>query len=383
MLTFVDENGVISNVKSVGGSLALVHDPDQAKRDRYLLQNVAASFLRPFENPKGNVWRVTKCARTPISSDVVVLKAPDAEYSYYGNLFTCGSVWTCPVCASKITERRKDQLNSILDLHADAGGFMLMVTLTFRHSKFDNLSKMLGKGDQKSGFRRALQTFRNSRSYKSLLRSIGYVGLIRALEVTYSSNNGWHPHTHELFLLDGSVDAKTVIDLFSSKSIFRAWLSACRKAGLGLPNERYGINVVFAVNPSDYLQKFGYDQKWSVSSELTKQHLKSGRISSVTPFDFLRLSDTDFIRYRTLFSEYASAFYGASQLFFSRGLLNIFGVSSISDEELALDDFDNSRIVIRISKADWSKILRLPFDLRFDILRNADLGDYDYYRNFI
>lgn len=383
MLTFVDENGVISNVKSANGSLVFARYPDQIKRDRYLLQNVAASFLRPFKNPKNNDWRVTKCARTPISSDVVVLKSPDVDYSYYGNLFTCGSVWTCPVCASKITERRKEQLNSILDLHADAGGFTLMVTLTFRHSKFDNLSKMLGKGDRKSGFRAALQSFRYSESYRSLLRSIGYVGMIRALEVTYSSRNGWHPHTHELFLLDGSVDPKTVIELFSSKSIFRAWLSACRKAGLGLPNEKYGINVVFAVNPSDYLQKFGYDQKWSVSSELTKQHLKSGKLSSLTPFDFLRLSDTDFVKYRTLFSEYASAFYGASQLYFSRGLLKIFGVASVSDEELALDDFDNSRIVIRISKDDWRRILALPFDLRFDILRNADLGDYDYYHNFI
>ena len=60
MLTFVDENGVVSSVKSVGGSLALAHDPDQAKRDRYLLQNVAASFLRPFNGSKmGTSPRVT------------------------------------------------------------------------------------------------------------------------------------------------------------------------------------------------------------------------------------------------------------------------------------------------------------------------------------
>ncbi len=41
------------------------------------------------------------------------------------------------------------------------------------------------------------------------------------------------------------------------------------------------------------------------------------------------------------------------------------------------------KILVRISKEHWKAILSLPFDLRFDILRNADLGDYDYYLNFL
>src|SRR5690625_7901060 len=151
---------------------------------------------------------------------------------------------TYTICARKSTKRRRLKLESILNLHSSVNGLMVMVTLTFSHTKNDNLVKLLGRGDQSTGLRRALNLFRNTRIYRRLLKSIGYVGLIRALEVTYSDRNVCHPHTHELFLLDGSVSIPEVIKLFKSSSLFRVWLSSCRKAGLGLPNKTYGINEI-------------------------------------------------------------------------------------------------------------------------------------------
>lgn len=50
MSIIYDENGVLSDVSLVNGSFVIAHDADQVKRDRYNLQNVAASFLRPFSN---------------------------------------------------------------------------------------------------------------------------------------------------------------------------------------------------------------------------------------------------------------------------------------------------------------------------------------------
>jgi len=382
-MQLVDKDGVIVKLKQCGNGYAVLKDSNDFRSERYLLQNKAAEFLRPFKNPRGGYWRVTKCLRTCVASDVVVLRSPEVESCYYGNLMVCGSVWTCPICASKITQRRRLQLESILNLHSSVNGLMVMVTLTFSHTKNDNLVKLLGRGDQSTGLRRALNLFRNTRIYRRLLKSIGYVGLIRALEVTYSDRNGWHPHTHELFLLDGSVSIPEVIKLLKSSSLFRVWLSSCRKAGLGLPNKTYGINVVPAFDPSNYLQKFGYEQKWGVSNELTKQHLKKGRFKSLSPFDFLRLADENYKKYRTLFNEYANAFFGARQLFFSRGLLNLFNVENLSDEELAQDNFEDSSVLVRITKEEWAKILALPYDLRSDILREAEQGNYDFYSNFI
>src|SRR5690625_504213 len=144
-----------------------------------------------------------------------------------------------------------------------------------------------------------------------------------------------------------------------------------------------GINVVPAFDPSNYLQKFGYEQKWGVSNELTKQHLKKGRFKSLSPFAFLRIADENYKKYITLFNEYANAFVGARQLFFSRGLLNLFNVENLSDEELAQDNFEDSSVLVRITKEEWAKILALPYDLRSDILREAEQGNYDFYSNFI
>lgn len=41
----------------------------------------------------------------------------------------------------------------------------------------------------------------NSTNFKKFKDGIGYEGLVRGLELTYGSN-GWHPHTHELWVLD-------------------------------------------------------------------------------------------------------------------------------------------------------------------------------------
>lgn len=349
--------------------------------DRFKLQSVARSYLLDVNTPKGSKFRLLDCYRSRISSDVVVMNAPDSN-SFFGNLATCGSVWTCPVCAAKITERRRNELNLLLNYHSEAEGTLVMATLTFSHKRNERLRDLLGGSNRKFGFRGALQKFRNSRVYKRVMKKIGYVGLVRALEVTYGSN-GWHPHSHEVLLLDSTVPLERVLKILRGRDMFEAWKRACVASGLNAPSFKHGLDFQLALSPADYLAKFGYSQKWGVGAELTKQHIKQGK-GSLTPFDFLRSVGTDDeLYFRNLWREYSQAFFGCAQLYYSRGLKNLFNIDDLTDEELANQIEKDSIILFRISKVDWSAILKLPFDIRGDILRYADVGDFEFYKQFL
>lgn len=59
---------------------------------------------------------------------------------------------------------------------------MLMVTLTFSHGRLDKVKDLLGDG-QRTGLRGALQRWRNSRTYKRVVETMGLLGLVHNLEV--------------------------------------------------------------------------------------------------------------------------------------------------------------------------------------------------------
>ena len=66
--------------------------------ERYAMQSVAKDLL-PNE-------RVKICLRHVAGDNVEVRKHLKTEKAFYSGLMVCGSVWMCPVCASKISERR-------------------------------------------------------------------------------------------------------------------------------------------------------------------------------------------------------------------------------------------------------------------------------------
>ena len=69
--------------------------------ERYALQAVARDIL-----PKS---RTALCLRTRIKGGdgVGVWKCDHSGTAHYSGLIVCGSVWTCPVCGAKISEKRR------------------------------------------------------------------------------------------------------------------------------------------------------------------------------------------------------------------------------------------------------------------------------------
>ncbi|MBU9633638.1 protein rep [Burkholderia multivorans] len=348
---------------------------NEARSGRFMLQRVSRRVLRESKNPRGMDWRVIGCTHRRVSAEVAVLRNKATARARFGGLRICGSVWTCPVCAAKISEHRRAEIHAATDTHTKAGGGIYMLTLTFSHKRADDVAKLV------KALKRALKLLRDHRTYKQCRQYIDYVGLIRALEVTYGDANGWHPHVHELWLTAKKLTRAQ--QRLVQREIYEAWRVACVSAGLGEPNRKQGVTFIEAESAQEYVVKFGREPKWGVGSELAKSHTKKGRLASLTPFDLLRLAGEGDRRAAALFETFAQAFYGSRQLFWSRGLKKLFGIVDMSDEEVAELETDEAELVTRISADEWRAVLRQPFDARGLVLELAENGGSDAVERFV
>ena len=91
----------------------------------------------------------------------------------------CGSLWTCPVCAAKISERRRLELSVALQNAKDQGLSVYLLTQTIRHGIGDSLSGGL------SGIAAAEKRMWSSRSGAAVRERLGVVGTIKTTEVTW------------------------------------------------------------------------------------------------------------------------------------------------------------------------------------------------------
>lgn len=350
-------------------------DPQLAKNTarhaRFSAQSSATKLLHNAMTPRDTPWRVTGCARRKIAPEVSILHSPTTGKAHFGNLMICGSVWTCPVCAAKISEGRKLEIKTATDAHMVAGGSLYMVTFTFSHQRHEDIADLMSR------FSKARQWMRAQRGYKALRRAMGYVGDIRTLEVTYGDGNGWHPHEHGLWFCADRLPRAKLRHMM--EILFCLWERACAKAGLGAPNRKRGVNIIECESAADYMAKMGREQKWGIASELSKQHIKVGKAKSMTPFDLLRSYEAGNKQHGALFLEYASAFFGKRQIIWSDGLKAVFGILIREDQDIAEDLMcEDAAKIATLSSFEWRVVLHQPFDVRATVLQlaeNAQLRD--------
>ena len=359
--TFDSETGEVSP----GRNAAL------ARMERFALQAVARSLL-----PRS---RTAGCLRYPFrrSGEVDVWFSPKHQSAAYGGLVTCASVWACPVCAAKITERRRVEIQTAVAAWEARGGSVVLLTLTHGHTQGDCLADLL------VAEQRALDRFFGCRQGRDLMAALHRVGHVRAWEVTHGRtrevNNGWHPHFHILLFLEHSHP-----DLLSAEdSAFRVWLNACRLAGLPLPSRRHGVTLQDGARAAAYVVKLGHEDArgWGLDLEMTKGHVKRAK-DGETPFDFLRacLAGDD-PQARAFFREFAAVFKGKRQLVWSRGLRERFNLVDRTDEDLASALEEDAFLLASLNREDWKLILQ--HDARGDLLEIARHGCVDLLQRFL
>jgi hypothetical protein len=308
-----------------------------------------------------NVTRINNCLRVAHKgAEISVYRSKNHNTCAYAGLQTCGSVWVCPVCAAKISERRKMELQQAIQQHISLGGDVLLLTLTNPHYLGDKLSDVL------EGQRLALKYFNKGAVVDRFNKSIGYRGQVRALEITHGRNrvinNGWHPHYHILLFVQSGLDPDYLRGKF-----YERWLKACIKAKMpALPDYKHGLRL------DDGSKAAAYASKWGLESEMTKGHIKKAS-NGETPFDFLRAYAFDKDKQAAaLFREFAETFKGKRQLFWSHGLKASFDLEEVTDEELAAEQEDQAAILGKIELEDWRRILKA--DVRGEILELARFG---------
>ena len=312
----VDESGAPLGITSKSQSTLV-----SQRFRRYQLQDTAAKLLDPFTK-----W-MPKCGRFWIDpkEKIGVMYNPIRKKAHFSNIFTCGSIWGCPVCAAKISEVRKNEVQKGMAEWKKRGGVVLLLTLTNSHNASHSLALL------KKGQKRALSYFFGDRKGKMYFKLLGKQGHINAYEVTHGGS-GWHPHHHVLLFLMPSPET---VDSSSYSAIRNGladhWINCCRKAGLPLPSMKHGLDL------QDGSLAAAYVGKWGLEHEVTKGHIKKGKEGGLTPFDLLGLAHSGDERAGKLFQEFFISFKGSRQLVWSRGLKALLKISEKSDEEIAAE----------------------------------------------
>lgn len=366
----------------------------EGKKLKYTLQRTAQGLLYDAESRKQH--RVCSCHRNVASDGVSIHRKVDGSNARFGNLITCGSVWSCPVCASKITESRREDMQKAQSQWLLDGGSCLLNTLTFPHEVDMPLEELLKK------FSKALDLYKNSRTYKSTfgtatasiaqktnqnkeIKNITQgefqrLGTVRSLEVTHGVN-GWHPHVHEVLFMG---DAALLDSEKAQDQLRKVWVQSLLKAGLGDQSKindmlEHAFDIRGGDYVSDYINKFGREpihiNGWSIAHEVTKANTKLGKQGRkigndwhYTPFQLLGFAtDGDSVA-AELFKEFSKCFEGKRMNYWTNGLKDWFQINEKGDEELAIDvpEQIGEELVIRLDTDQWRDILRT--NSRFEVL---------------
>lgn len=312
---------------------------------------------RPHQQQHRTCW----CGRHVVTEGgIPVIRRLDAGKARLGKVKTCGSVWACPVCAVKVAEVRRRELSYAMVQHQAQGGHSYLVTFTFPHYMGQSLDELLPK------FATARNRFQGSKGWKRVMQvanpdkdieagTAERVGGVTSMEVTYGIGNGWHPHLHMLVFCkarafgEGDADeqgrlSSAAIDYFRGE-----WVRHLENVGLVDGSNRqdaldYGLDVRGGNKAAEYIAKWGHEEKWGLSSELTSSHAKTGRRDTwgtkdhYTPFQLLELAAADGDGHAMrAYREFVTAFDGKRMLTWSPGLKAHFAIAEMSDEDAAAE----------------------------------------------
>lgn len=305
--------------------------------------------------------RVSVCQRRPIPGHegVSVLYSPKHKAAHFGGLQVCGSVWACPVCMTKITERRREELQAGVDAW---GGQILLCTFTLQHSSADAVAELLGD------LLTASHKLRNGAPWVRFQARYGVAGTVRSLENTYGAN-GHHPHLHMLFFVAGGIDAEGF-----TRDLRERWLHVVGKVGR-YASPRWGLDVRYTTaDIADYVAKWGKEPTWTVAHELTKQAAKDAAGASMPQLlELFTVAGDDAAG--AIWRSFALAFKGKKQLVWSRGLRGRLGLleQDKEDIEVATEEVEDAEVLAVLSLFQWRVIL--ANDARAELLDIASAGD--------
>jgi hypothetical protein len=232
----------------------------------------------------------------------------------YGGLQTCGSIWACPVCASKIAIEKGQEVLKALQWAKQENKAPVMIALTARHNMGMALADFMAK------FKRAWERFSSGRVWRRFKKKYKIVQHIANREVTYGEN-GWHYHMHLLLFLDFAA-LKESEQMTLQAAMEAHWMHCLELEDLeGLPEIALSVSAHGNVGKT-YLTKIGItisEKDGKLEYEMTSSDTKKGR----SIWDILRHSYYGDEKSSRLYIEFVEAMQDTNFLTFSHGFAEL------------------------------------------------------------
>lgn len=326
-----------------------VNLPEIYKTLLHRMRNIAKTNYTLNETKEKRRPRIQYCGYVTTANDntpVQMCRNHKGNF-FFNGVANCGGFWRCPVCALKISENKKELLSTLITAHQERGLSIGFLTLTVRHSKFDTLLKSLNK--LLDNYRR----FQNTRWFKGDKITIGLLGQVKTLEVTWSRDNGWHPHLHLLFFYDNDKGATAM--QFQKEFISRWFKFRDNNGTLSAQNQK-----ILTRDISDYIAKY------DITSEMTKGNLKGSK--GLTPFTALgKIALNDYVDEHEkrllygIYSQFVEYTQGRHYVNISQSLTNLYA-SEIEEFNKTDDEIVNETtieaVLLKISIPIWQKIAK-------------------------
>lgn len=299
----------------------------------------------------GNPHRIRFChAHKAYGQDAITIKLSGNDVhnpnASYGGLQTCGSVWACPVCASRIAVEKGHEILKALEWSKRENLVPVMIALTARHHAGMQLAWF------KDLFKGAWQMFSSGRRWRFFKKKYGIRHYIVNREVT-RGDAGWHYHMHLLLFLDfGALKSAAADSLQADLETF--WIDCLQKHGLeGLPEIALKVSSHGNVG-QNYLTKIGItinEKDGKLEYEMTSSDTKKGQ----SIWDILRHSYYGDETASALYIEFVEAMQDTNFITFSHGLADLLeNIELPEDESIA----SNEKSDFAEISPYWWKIVR-------------------------
>lgn len=297
----------------------------------------------------GNRHRTRNCHAVPAYNQDIYITLNNSESASSAGLAglqTCGSICSCPVCATnKMVEYGQD-IRKALIFAEQQNLRPIMLTLTARHTRQMTLKYF------KDAFKDAWNFFQRQRKWKEIKALMKIQHMIASREITHG-DNGWHYHMHILFFVPVSSVHHASSVTKESSGIQKTWMQSLEANNLDALDEIAA--KLSGKNASDtYLAKLGFEisDSGDLAFELTGNENKGK-----TVFDLLEMAHYGDIGAESLYVEYVNEMQGHNWITFSHGFKALFQEIELENEPLP----ENQKLHrwLHVDSRTWYAIARL------------------------
>lgn len=334
-----------ANISAIGTDSHVSNRHKKRSREFKLLGYAQKILIeRDITSPRtNNPHRTRFChAVRAYGQDFVTLDINQDEFNSEARISsvqTCGCVWSCPVCVSRVMVEKGEMVRKAL-AWADASNLIpVMVTLTASHNAHTKLAEF------KDSFKAAYQLFTNRRKWRVFKELLGVQHHIANVEVTHGVN-GWHYHKHMLLFLDKSVISQANPYEKIQTLLSGDWLKCLEKKGLtGL--DGIALKVSTHANIGEhYLSKLGLQ---TIDGDLSYEITGQGNKESRTVFDLLRHAYYGDGIAREMYLEFVQVMTGENFITCSHGLPDLLDAFEMpeteTNEQTAQDKFEEFMVL--------------------------------------